>query len=458
MNTILYIGDSYVTSLDQLHQILPKSLSPEMPIYDEILTLYLDGILEKWLEEGNEKSIKIAKKVAQIGKKQSNSKIMEQLYALFPDRKIDIPDNYIFKFLSLKKVVCKVNSNEIEISKSGNFEVGSKFKDNVDFGFIFSIDEIENESFGMQLIDNGKEIDTFNIELKGLPKAKGERIINCHVGFSDGKEHILTLNSNERQLFVTQAKISTSKKLNDLGVRLRNKLEEETIAINGVNFSMILVEGGTFTMGATPEQTGDASQNEYPAHQVTLSDFYIGEKEVTQELWNAVMGIDEESNPSVFKGAKRPVESVSWHDCQEFIRKLNEITNRKFRLPTEAEWEYAARGGNESENNKYAGDNSIGDVAWYLNNSEYCTHEVGLRHPNELKLYDMSGNVLEWCNDWYEDYSSDSQMNPTGASFGLRRVYRGGCWFDKEGDCRVSYRGSGAPDHLNRYLGLRLAL
>ncbi|MBR5634374.1 MAG: formylglycine-generating enzyme family protein [Prevotella sp.] len=218
---------------------------------------------------------------------------------------------------------------------------------------------------------------------------------------------------------------------------------------------MIAVDGGTFTMGATSEQGNDAYDNEKPAHKVTVSSFAIGQTEVTQELWQAVMG----SNPSYFKGAKRPVEDVSWNDCQTFIAKLNQLTGKKFRLPTEAEWEYAARGGKNSKGYKYAGSNTIGEVAWYDGNSGE-THEVAKKKPNELGLYDMSGNVWEWCQDWYGSsyYSNSPQTNPTGPSSGSNRVDRGGSWDDSAGNCRVSYRYADYPDDGDDYIGLRLAL
>ena len=165
------------------------------------------------------------------------------------------------------------------------------------------------------------------------------------------------------------------------------------------------------------------------------------------------------SNPSYFEGDNLPVEQVSWDDCQEFIRKLNSLTGKKFRLPTEAEWEYAARGGNESQGYKYAGSDNIDDVAWYDEDlHEGSTHEVDTKSPNELGLYDMSGNVWEWCNDWYGDYSPDAQTNPTGPGSGSYRVFRGGSWDYFAGGCRVSFRYIISPDFRDDSLGLRLAL
>ena len=224
--------------------------------------------------------------------------------------------------------------------------------------------------------------------------------------------------------------------------------------VNGVTFKMIRVEGGTFQMGATNEQGSDAASAEMPVHSVSLSDYMIGETEVTQQLWKAVMG----SNPSAFKGINNPVEQVSWNDCKKFISKLNSLTGQHFRLPTEAEWEFAARGGNKSQHFKYSGSNSIDRVAWYDRNSDGETHPVGKKDANELGLYDMSGNVWEWCEDWYGDYSSSPQTNPKGPNDGSYRVNRGGSWNFSAGDCRVSGRGSNTPGDRYGSLGFRLAL
>ena len=230
----------------------------------------------------------------------------------------------------------------------------------------------------------------------------------------------------------------------------------ETFTVNGVSFTMVEVEGGTFTMGATAEQGSAAQKDEKPAHQVTLSSYSIGKTEVTQELWQAVMG----SNPSYYIGnMNRPVECVSWEDCQTFITKLNEMTGKTFRLPTEAEWEFAARGGNQSKGYRYAGSSKIDDVAWYSNTSGSVTRPVGTKCMNELGLYDMSGNVWEWCQDWYGGYSNEAQTNPTGPEEGYPyRVIRGGSWLNAATVCRVSRRGTEVQFGGVRYIGLRLAL
>ena len=230
--------------------------------------------------------------------------------------------------------------------------------------------------------------------------------------------------------------------------------ELKSFTVNGVRFNMVFVEGGTFTMGATSEQGLDAEDDEKPVHQVTLSSFNIGQTEVTQELWLAVMG----SNPSSFTGdLHRPVECVSWDDCQTFISKLNQLTDKNFRLPTEAEWEYAARGGNMSKGYKYAGSDIIDNVAWYSNNSG-STNSVGKKAANELGLYDMSGNVKEWCQDWWSPYGYESQSNPIGPISGSNRVYRGGSWNLIDRECRVTNRDNTRPSFWDSVVGFRLVL
>lgn len=244
----------------------------------------------------------------------------------------------------------------------------------------------------------------------------------------------------------------------------------QTFNVRGATFQMVTVEGGTFQMGATAEQAFPY-HDERPEHTVTLDTYSIGETEVTQDLWYAVM----RNNPSQHIGPSCPVENVSWDDCQLFIQRLDSLTGLNFRLPTEAEWEYAARGGNQSKHYQFAGSNYIDDVAVYYNNSgdsllvgewnyqkqleNHCSSNVvKCKQPNELGIYDMSGNVWEWCKDLYYRYSAEPAVNPQGPENGERRVCRGGSWGHTERYCRVSRRMGNMPSHPFNNIGLRLAL
>lgn len=241
---------------------------------------------------------------------------------------------------------------------------------------------------------------------------------------------------------------------------------EKTLSINQnacqwyESFEMIDVLGGSFYMGAQKDNASsqnydnDAYQIEAPVHNVTMSDYSIGIYEVTQEQWMAAMG----NNPSIHQGDKLPVENVSWEQVQEFIALLNQASGLSYRLPTEAEWEFAARGGEKSDGNKYSGYSVLGACGWYYSNSESTTHEVGTKYPNELGIYDMSGNVREWCNDWFEYYTSTSITNPQGPSYGNMKVNRGGSWTTPAVNCRNSYRHTDFPTEKAQDLGFRLVL
>ena len=214
----------------------------------------------------------------------------------------------------------------------------------------------------------------------------------------------------------------------------------------GINLNMIYVEGGIFAMGSNSGES-----DEKPIHNVTLDSYYIGETEITQAQWRAVMG----SNPSEYKGDNRPVECVSWYDAQEFCERLSELTGKRYVLPTEAQWEYAARGGNQSKGYTYSGSNNIDEVAIYDEWSSGHSY-VKSKKPNELGIYDMSGNVYEWCSDWYDDYSSSSQTNPQGPTSGSDRVLRGGSWCLNASFCRVANRDLINPSRTYNNCGFRV--
>ncbi len=235
--------------------------------------------------------------------------------------------------------------------------------------------------------------------------------------------------------------------------------------VNGVEIPMVYVPGGTFTMGATSEQGSEVDNDEIPTHQVTLDGFYIGATEVTQAQWEAVMGTTlrqqrDKADPSwslYGEGGDYPMYYVNYDEAIEFCRHLSELTGKHYTLPTEAQWEYAARGG-QSGGTKYSGSNTIDNVAWYWDNSNEQTHPVATKSPNALGLYDMSGNVWEWCFDWYGHYPSQAQTNPQGPTGEGDRVLRGGSWNYNAESCRVSYRGNNFPSNRNNYYGLRVVL
>ena len=234
----------------------------------------------------------------------------------------------------------------------------------------------------------------------------------------------------------------------------------EIFEVGGVSFKMVKVRGGTFTMGFNdtdaPYLKFTVPDNEKNAHEVTVSDFGIGETEVTVGLWKAVMGSVPYLNDA--DDIRKPVGNVSWYDCQVFLRKLNALTRRTFRLPTEAEWEYAARGGSKSRHYGFSGGNEMKSVMWFLDNADSKPQTVATRKPNELGLYDMSGNVWEWCYDRAEEYTLDSRTDPCGAEEGGTRILRGGSCASRWDACRISNRSYMPGKNIKGTFGLRLAL
>ncbi len=226
--------------------------------------------------------------------------------------------------------------------------------------------------------------------------------------------------------------------------------------VDSVPFSMKRVEGGLFIMGGTNEQHREVISTELPTHTVALDAYYIGHTEVTQALWQAVMPeweiIDEWHNPN------HPITDVSWYDCQVFIHRLDSITGMPFRLPTEAEWEFAARGGNKSRYFRFAGSNIADSVGWGLSNAGFRKHTVGLKIPNELGIYDMTGNVSEWCSDWYAPYHLGTEPNPKGPITGKEKIMRGGSFSNCQANSHISYRHYQKPKESTQYCGLRLAM
>ena len=245
-------------------------------------------------------------------------------------------------------------------------------------------------------------------------------------------------------------------KLTGSGYSFKVKASIEPSDPYSIAANMVIVDSGTFTMGCTGEQVGSCNNDEKPSHTVNLKSFSICKYEVTQAQWQEVMG----DNPSFKVCNNCPVVNVSWEHVLEFISRLNKQTEQQYRLPTEAEWEYAARGGKNSKGYKYSGSNSLKDVAWFYENSERKINEVGHKLANELGIYDMSGNAWEWCQDLFgvNYFEQSPYSNPTGpADSGSYRVVRGGSWDDNDNCCRVSFRIRGLPNFNYSLYGFRLA-
>jgi len=320
-------------------------------------------------------------------------------------------------------------------------------------GYWICVDESSNE-MDMELFSDGTAAykkEALNLSLAGEWSIVDKRFVSSTsvAGVTtrstydykiSGYELTLVNDKGEATLFVKKEKLE----------EYREKQVKQAIEQLDKNF--VSVQGGTFTMGCTQEQDNECQSDEKPAHSVTVGNFQIGKYEITQGLWKAIMG----NNPSKITGDDNlPVGYISWDTVQVFIKMLNAKTGKKYRLPTEAEWEYAARGGNKSTGYTYSGSDNIDDVAWYKGNSDSKTHPVGTKQANELGIYDMTGNVWEWVSDWYGNYNSDAQNNPTGPSTGSIRVGRGGCWYNSAQYCRVFLRGEFKPTDR---LGFRLVL
>ena len=342
-------------------------------------------------------------------------------------------------------------------SQQKTIQLSQQQKLDVAFGELIAIQgnlSVNYKPFGADVYVDGKKLGqsprVFNGLLVGNHQVEvrkdGYATDKKSVTISEGQTMSIsgTLSSNKASSSGYASSFSLSSGSNEISIPVKN----------GITIDMVKVEAGTFMMDATSEMQNPWDDVK-PVHQVTLTnDYYMGKYEVTQALWKTVMG----SNPSNFKGDNLPVEQVSWDDCQEFIDKLNSMAGRKFRLPTEAEWEYAARGGMKSRGYRYSGSGNISDVAWYTDNSDSKTHPVGTKQSNELGLYDMAGNVSEWCQDWYGSYVSSFQTNPTGAVSGSDRVACGGSWYNDARICRSSFRSHCTPDARYGNLGLRLVL
>ena len=429
--TQLYINDEHCLSVEQLKGYFTEDLTAESPIYYDLLDYGRSGDISEWLKEMEKDEM--SAKVASIDSDLSDSEYFVELKSILTGATFSITHE------SLKppfEKCFKLEGYEEEPNGSTEMIVTMTFKILMTVNERYELKITSSWGTRGQLINPSDYIEGEAIKVSLLFRKRPGNEWKINSIKAEGAELELEQQIKKEQ---DQSLVET---------------------VKDVSFKMIKVEGGTFDMGAKDKNPNGvnydskADSDEKPVHSVTLSDYYIGETEVTQELWEEVMG----SNPSKFKGSKKPVEMVSWNDCQEFIKKLNQLTGKNFRLPTEAEWEYAARGGNKSQGYKYSGSDDIEDVAWYWDNSLYETHPVGAKTPNELGLYDMSGNVWEWCSDWKDYYSSSPQINPTGPTSGSYRVSRGGGWYGRAQGCRVADRSNGIPGNRYDYLGFRLVM
>ena len=421
MTTRLYLLDRYISSIDDLRIIIEETGDdPTKPVAKQLIAACSDGILEQWLKEESDKNdfhLKIETDQFRLIK--GDNKRWEHLQKLFTGNS----NASIIDFRNRIELCSKPSNEQLAYLEGGNKAV---------LNFQFKCKEVMDEEVLIQLADKTQIIDmnkqglqTISFEIDG-GKYKAQKIELCIVG-------------DNTPIWST-------------------RFESGCYQIGNVRFKMIHILGGLFEMGDNYTLKYTDAQ---PTHKVQLSDFYIGETLVTQDLWKEVMG----SNPSNFMGVNMPVESVYWDNkgkkdlsCQEFIDRLNEITGRCFRLPTEAEWEYAARGGSSSKGFIYSGSNDIDEVAWYSENSRKMTHPVKMKKPNELGLYDMSGNVYEWCLDKKGNYTEGIQINPSGANSGNTYVCRGGSWNRTADACSVFCRDDHAPGIKRSFIGFRLAM
>lgn len=373
----------------------------------------------------------------------------------------DNEKTYKFPYINLlnvdKSAYVNVLENGAILDPSGTSNLTAKPSD-------YALENSDNEIVADFLVIPG------NTEGKKIMLNMSDNISNFENGLSAavpvtnwqaGQQYTYTVTIKNGSLDINQAEISEWKNSEQGGIEIGddNYLKEKiTNEVKGVQFSMILVKAGTFTMGATEEQV-NPDDNEKPAHQVTLTrDYYIGETEVTQGLWQAVMGGIPPSDVTL------PAMGIAYYDAaDDFMKQINNLTGKEFRLPTEAEWEYAARGGDQSKGFMYSGSNNLGEVAWYTMNSNDVIHPVATKQPNELGIYDMSGNVLEWCSDRLDKYSAGPQVDPEVFILGSHPILRGGSYWsidksDNASECRVSRRKIIAMNGRYGYVGFRLVL
>lgn len=447
MKTILFLNNQYIDSLSCLRQLFKGNINNSLR--RDLLCAFQDGVISKWLGEGDEecKTIKLA--LDKIDMNLSNQEHIDKLKLVFANERVHTNTSIKFENYCVVENVtyCRYNKYGNIINTPHNIgQNGIKFEEDqkVNFQLVLAVKVVnpDNEIMDLKLSVNDKDNKCLYDSYTQFPINAQKNEIK-HVSFHVELDEIKS--GADMQLAVSHVDKTIWE------TRILPVMEIVVGSMSKVTFNMIYVDGGTFDMRDN-SIVNPAIVN--PAHKVTLSPFYIAETVVTQALWETVMNW----NFFDFEGACNPAENVSWEYCQNFIKNLNKMTGLNFRLPTEAEWEFAARGGNSSNHTLYSGSNNIDDVAWYSGNSGLVTHPVALKKPNELGLFDMSGNVWEWCEDIYKPYPSKNQVNPHGPLFGSKRVVRGGSWNYSEKYCQVRFRHGYAQNMLFDGLGLRLAM
>ena len=465
MSSILYIGKDYCRTLEQLQGCFRQISSDQDSLYDELLTLQRDGLLAQWLEEGSETECTLAGKIRNLSLELADKDLMEQLAEILTNQSTFYNVN-ILSYLELEEVICAFAESSSakrinkKISQEKPLTIEKKYlQKSMRLEFVFKVIKSAKERFHLKatLSTSEKTVVDKDTSLCLHNESVGKKITICIelpiAQLSRLLDSYLLEIKNESQVLFSTWVVTR---------------EPDVFTVNDVEFKMIRVEGGRFQMGSSTTD-GAALSDERPLHWVTLDEFYIGETVVTQALWGEVM----RNNPSCFIGEDLPVANVAWrgarkeYDIQTFLCKLNEKVKdqlpqgMRFALPTEAQWEFAARGGVKSKGYKYSGSDDLYEVAWYDGKGGYTSHPVKEKRkkPNELGIYGMSGNVWEWCQDCYvERYSGHPQTNPTGPSSGPTRVCRGGCWDSGAGRCRVAYRDHHHPEYRDGSLGFRLVL
>lgn len=456
MNSILYIGNDYCHTLEQLQDCFRHISSDQDSLYNELLTLQRDGLIAQWLEEGTEKEKTLAKQIKNLPAELTNKELMEKMAEILTNRNTSYDIN-LSSYIELKDVSYALHDSLSAkpifkiINRGEDLNIKEKdLKGTLQLQMTFKIIKPEKETFRLNALLSLQQKTTHkaaaDLCLNNEPIGKEKVIrwnIPIHLLKKEYGSYKLEVKSGGQLLFYAKLSLDIP----------------DVFTVTGVQFKMIKVEGGSFLMGS-PINDKDAYNCERPQHRVTLDEYYIGETVVTQALWKAVM----KGNPSCFRGDDLPVENVAWQHADKqfciktFLIKLNEqlkelLHGKKFTLPTEEQWEFAARGGAKSNGYKYSGSKNLREVAWYSDNSGYRTHpvkEVG-KKPNELGIYGMSGNVWEWCRSyWRNDYNS--------AAGSSHRVIRGGGWCNVARNCRVAYRDNYTPGNRSSSLGFRLVL